>query len=369
MRRKIAILAILTMIMALFTVPASAELDLPDPVWTSETSTYPLYAGQSMLVGDVLIKQDSNGIWVKFELNEDAMSEGWLIMETHVDVKGDVADIPQKNGNPIPGQFEQKETLDPGMPEAGWYFFEFDMAWEMPLAVAAHAVVERQECVLMAAAPYGPSSVYETLQGSQLNKAPIKEARSNPEAALEFEGTKLETDFYSLGFIHEGDDTYKDGDEAFITVKFDKSVLNGPGNDIQIIEDTWGLPYPVESCDVSASADGIEWVMLGSANNQHPMTDGVHTVTEFDLGELESAMYIKLVDTTKPELFSGRGAADGFDVNAVIALHDHVVCTVYSETAWGGIITEDGLYDFNGKNWARYINYSPTLPNGLDGLE
>ena len=327
---------------------------VPDNALSNEIS-FDLFAGQNMLVGKVLVKNSLSKVCVKFVLNEDAISEGWLITETHVALADTPAGIPQKNGNPIPGQFPVKETLDPGMTEAGWYCLEIGTDWVTPNAIAAHAVVQKQDCVVNALAPYGPSEVIDKIQGVRYDGTPVKLVRSNPNAALVYEETKLETDFYSLGF-GKGLSDY-----AFLTVRFDTPVLNGPGPDLQIVEDTWGLPYPIESCDVYASTDGADWTLLGSANNQTPLPDGVHTFTNFDLGLLASASYIKVVDTSTPSDFAGlagsQGATlDGFDVNAILALQDNRTCTYYSETAWGGD------KDFSGKNWATYIDYTCQTP-------
>lgn len=53
--------------------------------------------------------------------------------------------------------------------------------------------------------------------------------------------------------------------------------------------------------------------------------------------------------------YPSQGATlDGFDVNAILALQTNRTCTTYSETAWGGVS------GFSGRNWATYIDYTPT---------
>jgi hypothetical protein len=81
--------------------------------------------------------------------------------------------------------------------------------------------------------------------------------------------------------------------------------LNGPGNDLRVIEDTWGLPYPDETADVWASVDGINWVYLGEADNQTPYLCRIHTITEFDLEDvsLDYARFVKVQDTSKQSGF------------------------------------------------------------------
>lgn len=48
-------------------------------------------------------------------------------------------------------------------------------------------------------------------------------------------------------------------------------AVNGLGADLRVIEDTWGLPYPEEKCDVYAKAAAEDpWTYLGIADNQTP---------------------------------------------------------------------------------------------------
>lgn len=334
------------------------EVTLPE---CDDESSYPLYAGQDMLVGDVIVKSDGDKVCVKFVLNAEAMAAGWKMSEVHVAVADSVAGIKQKNGNPIPGQFPVNVSLDPNVTETEWFCFDRDPSWTDPLAIAAHAVVRKSECVVNAQAPYGPDEVVDTVQGRRYDYTAVRAERSNPAAALVFEGNVpgAESDFYSLGF-REDRVGMTPIDDSYLVVRFNTPVMNGVGSDLRIVEDTWGLPYPDETCAVYASADGVSWTYLGEASNQTPY-DAIHTISDFDLGSLASASYVKVQDTSVRSDFllkyqQGQGSTlDGFDVNAVISLQDNTKCTEYSETAWGG------TSDFSGKNWATYIDYTPKV--------
>jgi len=105
--------------------------------------TTDLIAGQNMNVGTVTIEPVDGQLVVTYEITDP----DWCIMETHLHVATSLEGIPQKNGNPIPGQFDYSGThdcvsevvytLDP--PEgAGWCESEF-------LYIAAHAVVRTCE--------------------------------------------------------------------------------------------------------------------------------------------------------------------------------------------------------------------------------
>jgi hypothetical protein len=110
------------------------------PIYPETTVT--LYAGQTWDAGDVLVKTSADGVCVKFVLNQEAIDEDWVITEVHVDVADTAANIPNKNGNPIPGKFEIKEKLDPGVTETEWYCLETDAD---PVIIAAHVKLELPE--------------------------------------------------------------------------------------------------------------------------------------------------------------------------------------------------------------------------------
>lgn len=200
MKRKIAIFSAVVMLMTLFTAPVRAELDQSGSKCTSNVTTYPLYAGQDELVGEVLIKScdgqhgkgDHGGdghtedgldesescdgehdegqrcqglIKVKFKITID----GWSIMETHVAMAESLSGIPQKNDNPIPGQFSQKETFSEGVTKTEWYCVDIENVLQTDeesvteYYVAAHAVVER--AVGTDEVPYG-----ETAWGGEMTE-------------------------------------------------------------------------------------------------------------------------------------------------------------------------------------------------------
>ena len=113
---------------------------------------YPLYAGQDWLVGEVLVWSDDTQVCVRYELNEGALEEGWLIYETHLAVAASIAGIPvNKSDNPKVGKFpygyddiggeEFYEECIPFGTEEG----ELDVDCDETLVIAAHAVVEKHE--------------------------------------------------------------------------------------------------------------------------------------------------------------------------------------------------------------------------------
>ncbi|MBD3202762.1 hypothetical protein GF327_00575 [Candidatus Woesearchaeota archaeon] len=126
----------------------------------------------------------------------------------------------------------------------------------------------------------------------------ISPDRSDSGRAL---GIPEETDslnFASLGFSGE------------LILKFDSAILDKPGFDFKVVETSYGSPscsaYP-EKVHVYASFDKISWKDFGVKCLD----------SEFDLDGLDKAYYLKLVDATDPDHFSG--TVDAYDVDGVIA--------------------------------------------------
>jgi len=310
-----------------------------------------LLAGQTLDVGDVLVWNDGDTLYVKYVIYE----EGWCLTETHLAVVTDVNDFPtNKAGNPKVGHFPYQcsyngsewvfQIKEDGNADAGCdaddspetcltaitYTIPLDWVPDTELFIAAHAVV--QKTTVITEAPYYASVVVDYSQGLTKGGDSVRWQRSTPEQGLKFETGQNEFNFFGLGF------------GGWIIVEFDCPIQNGEGDDIRIIEDTWGS-YPLETAEVYASQDGTTWIFLGEADNTNPT--GIHTISEFDLGILNWAKYIKIEDTCDPILHNN--AADGYDLNAVESLQDCV--EIQEETAWAA-----GL-DFPGKNWATFFNY------------
>ncbi len=344
------------------TTLTSGEKDFSGPTrgfGEGSPNTFPLYAGQTIPVGEVQVWNDDENVCVKYQLSDDAIAEGWLIYETHLAVGATLGDIPQtKKGNPIPGQFPYgDDDLDGVESYQECVPLPAGVSCDDDIIIAAHAVVEKTECEIITEAPYGGLKVVNYAQGLRYDYTSVRSERSNPNAVLAFEEGHNESYFFSLGF-NEDRSGYSDVD-AWIIVEFDKPIQNGTGNDLRVVEDTWGLPYPDETADVWVSKNGTDWKYLGEADNQNPMSS-YHTITDFDLDDvgLDWAKFVKVQNTSVRDdfarLYPGQGSTlDGYDLNAILALQNYQECTTYSETAWGAgdRFVEQG-------NWATYITYT-----------
>lgn len=100
----------------------------------------PLIAGGGNVVsaidaGDVLVWNDAENLYVKY-----LTAEGWCLTETHLHIAISLGDIPQKNGNPIPGQFDISRFLICAISdEIGIPLENFDLAPGDMIYVASHA--------------------------------------------------------------------------------------------------------------------------------------------------------------------------------------------------------------------------------------
>ena len=97
-----------------------------------------------------------------------------------------------------------------------------------------------------------------------------------------------------------------------IILKFDDPIANGMGQDLRIIETSYGTEfcsdYP-EKAIVYGSKFGENWVQLKTICQD----DNI----DLDLGNLEWVQYIKIVDVTNPEDFNV--VIDGYDLDGVVA--------------------------------------------------
>ena len=123
---------------------------LPGVAAADEVRT--LYAGQNIEVGTVTVASDTTEVCVTYQLDGYALSDGWLINETHLYVGTDDSFplTPAKGqlgqpyyANPVPGKFPYGEDFDPGVEMAKHCIDLDDLGVESgdSLFVAAHASI------------------------------------------------------------------------------------------------------------------------------------------------------------------------------------------------------------------------------------
>ena len=140
--------------------------------------------------------------------------------------------------------------------------------------------------------------------------------RTHPERAL---GPAQDNDTYNFVSLGLG---------GTLILSFDNVIRNENGPDLQVYETTYGSnPGYQEYVHVYASQNGTDWTDLGSQQQSENML--------FDLGDLEWATYVKLVDESTVE------GGDGFDVDGVRALN----CYDWNTTQ-SSVTDESGSYCF-----------------------
>lgn len=149
------------------------------------------------------------------------------------------------------------------------------------------------------------------IQGLRKNGTPVLSERSNPNNALGSPTDPAqnpgELPWFSLGF------------GGTITLGFNCPIVDRPGPDIRIYETTNGTTYPLESVEVR---DPITNQFIGTATNTMLDPNGTGLwITEIDLQGtgVSSTTQVRITDTSNPAIFED--IADGFDLNAVVAIH------------------------------------------------
>lgn len=113
------------LVMLVLTTVLAIGLVLPAVSASAHTESDPfatdLIAGKSMDVGDVLVWNDDENIYVKFVLDQEAVDDGWEITETHLYIG---ANQPPTSS---PGQFPYHDADASGVPDT-------EVLYMMPLA-------------------------------------------------------------------------------------------------------------------------------------------------------------------------------------------------------------------------------------------
>ena len=129
----------------------------------------------------------------------------------------------------------------------------------------------------------------------------LSDQRNDPEKALGIPEINDTYNFVSLGFGGE------------IILSFDNAILNGPANDIRVVETTFNNEtcesYP-ERMELFVSQDAISWISLGTGCLDSDFGIPAH---------LPWIKYVKIKDISDPAAF--KNIDDGFDVDGVLCLN------------------------------------------------
>lgn len=343
LRRKIVALLLAVTMLSIY-LPASKTMACT-PVETGEKVELPLITEQNTNVGSVVVeKKGTKELLATYKLNEQAISDGWLIYEAQLSVGGSKYDLLYNNSLYRKSFKGGKQTFNMKVNISNYRV--------NTLFLSAYASIKKSTSITTAA-PYGASKVYAYKQGLKSDGSTVDVYRSDPNNALQYETGMSVSNFYSLGF-----DVSRDS--GWIVVEFDKPIINGEGNDLDILEDTWTSPYVVEAADVYVSNNGRCWKYVGRANNTNKINE-TNSSSKFDLSAagMCSAKYVKLQDVSNNDEVN-----DGFDLNAVLALHDYISTRTEQKNAWASGTKfcpngSGGMYfTFQINNAVGYHNYN-----------
>jgi len=353
----------------------------------SEADHFDLYAGQDMLVGEVLVWDDGTQLCVKYQLSENAILDGWLIYETHWAVGDEPLDIPQKNGNPIPGKFPYGDDDLGGVKfyQECRTFTELSVDCLNEIVIAAHAVIEKTECevTVEAGSDFFVSDIDTMVVAGNVGGAVYPE-----NAVLAHKPGDANSPYLPVWDTNLIPHTF---DAAAEWIWESYLVVHPILGDVVTFERQFEVPGIPAGGTLYVAADNgfaveLNGVPLGNYNLfQYPTLDGltqpyVNTTDWWNVQQYDLAAnlqqgpntltiigvneYMNPDDVDKVGNFqmigdvyyNPGGVIFEFDVD-----WDEVEeCTTYSETAWGAV--DVGEEPFDGKNWATYFNYTVECP-------
>jgi len=338
-----------------------------------------LCAGQDTDIGEVIVVNDENYLYVTFVSSE-------CMIETHLHVAGSLADIPTtKKGNPIPGQFEHSE----------YHGCSYNYTYTIPLAslgtitddivyIAAHAALGQQEFMTIVSGD-GNTMVTQRRSGNDAGftavSAPAVLAwepgpsypNDGPDDSS-WESWSLWDQRLSINLVPTGADwiweSYRVNDPVYGTVlTFERTFDIGypmAGN-LRIACDNG---YEVFLNSTSLGSDNVygEW---RTSNLKQAFVDvsGWDTVGSYDLLTYLNAGTNTLTIDAANEYFNtddsgnpGPGTESSNPGACIFALD--VDYLAEGETAWGAACGEGGHPFPDAKNWATYFAYTLQVING-----
>jgi hypothetical protein len=364
MKKLVYVLIAVSLTLALLPAVASAHME-DDPYKVD------LLAGQTTDIGDVLVWNDADTLYVKF------VSTGDCLLETHVHVGTSLADFPlTKKGNPIPGHFDYSDPH--GCVSEYTYPIPLEDEWvpcETDLLIAAHAALGQEEAMAIVSGD-GQTIVTQRRTGNavgftSVNAPAVLAWEPGPNYPNDgaddtaWEAWSLWDQRLSINLVPTGAD--------WIWESY--RVLDPVYGTVLTFQRTFDIGYPIGGNLLIACDNGYEVFLNGTSlgsdnvygawrtsNLKQDFVDvsGWDTVGSYDLlADLLDGTNVLTIDAAN-EYFntddSGNPAPGTQSSNpgACIFAAD-IDYYADGETAWG--CGTDNCEDFPGKNWATYFMY------------
>ena len=352
-----------------------------------DPDVYPLYAGQSILVGEVQVWNDADleNLFVRFVITDP----DWCLEETHVAVAKSLDGIPQKNGNPRPGQFPYKHE-ELGCSADDPYtipLVDIEPNCDDELYIATHAVVQKQNVECIDFESYSEKEAVNTVSTSvgDVNFYMIKKLDDLAVGDIaEFKLPDSEDDYYPIvatpqttGGLSENYDnivafTVK-GEYANDDLVYFENGTGAGGNTLTDPQDLTqtklmqhayhkGLAIVIDVSEIdnyesinfaAVDLDHGELWRFQYFNSAGELLE-VQTLNGPDQSGDGKAFPISNANPNVAAIVIWGGMNNGNSEVVGYAFDNFCITTIEEETAWG-----DGP-GFPGRNWATYFNYVVT---------
>ncbi|MHC4749473.1 MAG: InlB B-repeat-containing protein [Planctomycetota bacterium] len=311
-------------------------------------------ADSAVVIGDVRVWNDEEYLCVQYFTDSEAF---WYMTGTHVHVATYLGGIPQENDNPIPGQFEHKDT----------YYYEDKVSLSIPLEWYAGTVL-----YIAAHANVGIPGGLEGLELALPDQVTM--SVSHPYTV------EAEDLAYFLTMIDEN--SFLTGAYPGWCIDTDNTISQSTQYTVNVYSSYETLPDSL--MEYPENLDLVNWILNQSYVGQLSSSDGTYT-----FGDVQRAIWALVDDQQSTNglgpwsqarvdeiLADAYTNGEGFEpacdeVVAVILApqngHQAIIvqvipteigipCETVDEDAWG-----DGE-EFSGNEWAAYFNYRVQEP-------
>jgi hypothetical protein len=355
MKKFVSLFITVLLVVALL---APAAISAPATVFANTESdpyTIPLIAGQHITVGEVKVWNDSNNLYVKYEITE----EGWCLDETHLAVATSLEGIPQADGgNPPPGQFPYMHE-DLGCVTSDLYTIpldEFVVECGKNLFIAAHAkVIHVTEDCMSVVSDTNVLVTKGNVLGNAVNAYEPYLADPNPpdpndsvwdiQTGNFFTGSGADWIWESYRRVHE------EGDIVYFEKTF--NIPGDPTSGTLHITCDNGYEVYLNGMLVGSAQLGAGWE-TSNLTEAYVNTSGWQSIESYNVFSLlvpgTNVLLIKAANE-----YMGPLDNQGLGANPAGLIFKEDVCYEHvdqEETAWG-----DGE-DFPGANWFTYFTYT-----------
>ncbi|MEJ2251160.1 MAG: hypothetical protein P8Y97_16095 [Candidatus Lokiarchaeota archaeon] len=314
-------------------------------------------------VGEIRVWNDADYLYVKYVIDTDLTPDNpsddgvpTLIYESHLHIEEHFMSIPQKNGNPIPGQFNYKTEHDPGVSE---FTYEIPITWDIDtqVSIAAHALVQKiggldglelalpDQVTMSVIYPYGGGPAYfphtyisggTNLDGDYLGWCIDTDN-------VIYQNTQYQADIYS---------SYENLPEGLVEYPENLDLVNWIINQEYVGQQSPGCSGIYTYGDVQRAI----WELIEDV----PSTSGLEAWSQCRVNEILATAYIN-GEGFEPDCgdviaiilapFNNQQTPMQTVIAQVTLIDVNVPCDTIDETAWGA------GFDFPGKNWATYFTY------------